>query len=482
MNNISSAKIEALLDEQRRDYPRANSETIWMKTLERLTQLDDIKHFIEYGFNPELPTSGQLINQDNQTKFGSNLYTLFVEKGRNPHTLRDSQTLIFSLRDVLKRDHGLAYFSLSDVGMGIHTNMPVSWSKLRAQHLLDWNQPCAKHDGLYVYPAELALLGGNVALAHRILEDGGMLQSPSLFPLLVENFLNDTTVNPVVSYRVWVHLQKFNAQMCNEVFEQIATEKNWSLEQRAEIRKGLDHQPVMVKQNKSKKSPVETAEPSLHVRQHREALVKNLLNGDVWRTFKEILLSNDTGNYDIVHCIYEKENCSVECLDDKNPLTPIVQDICSRQNIPGLRFFLSKGLKGDQVLNSITGNTVLHTWMSGRMYPSMIKSYVNGAQSILKATSNCSVVNNKGETALFNLLQNNSDFNLIAPIVEVMVKRGLDVRVRNHNNCTAADAVIGRQELATAEALLKNLGVFQDKSALLRAVEDLPIATTKRRM
>lgn len=482
MNNLSSAKIEALLDEQRRDYPRANSETIWMKTLERLTQLDDIKHFIEYGFNPELPSSSQLINQDNQTKFGSNLYTLFVEKGRNPHTLRDSQTLLFSLRDVLKRDHGLAYFSLSDVGMGIYTNMPVSWSKLRAQHLLDWNQPCAEHDGLYVYPAELALLTGNVALAHRILEDGGMLQSPSLLPTMVVKFLNDTTVNPIVSYRVWNHLQKFNAQMCNEVFEQIATEKNWSLEQREEIKKSLQHQPVMVKQHKSKKAPVETVPPNLYAQKHREALVHNLLNGDVWTTFKDIVLSHDTNNYDIVHCIYEKENCSLECLDDQNPLTPIVQDICSRQNVPGARFFLSKGLKGDQVLNPITGNTVLHTWMSGRMYPSMIKEYVNAAKSILKATSNCSVVNSKGETALFNLLENNSDFDLIAPIIEVMVQRGLDVRVRNHNNCTAADVAMGRRGLGTSEALLKNLAILQDKSALLRAVEDLPIVATKRRM
>lgn len=481
MNSISTAKIDALLDEQRRNDPHATSETIWERTFAKLSQLEDIEQFIEYGFNPELPSSSQLINQHKQTQLGSNLYTLFVEKGRNPHTLRDSQTLIFSLMDAVIMDHSVVRFSLSDVGMGIHTNMPIAWSKLRAQNLLDWNQPCAEGDGLYVYPAELALLHGNVSLAHRILEDGGLLHSDLIFPLVVAKFLTNAKPNPVVSYRVWAKLTQFNSDICNNVFEQISTEQNWSPEQQNTVKEQLETPPIMAKQRKTKKNEVVSPVRNRTAEKRRNALVENLLDGNKWEVLKDVLLAYDTDNYDIAHCIYDKEHCSLD-LDTTNPLTPIVRDICDRQHITALRFLLSKGLRGDQVVNSKTGDTVLHTWLSNRIYPSMMKEYLNATRAILKATSNCSVVNNKGETALFNLLQNNVDFNVISPIIEVAVKRGLDVRVRNHNNETVGEFSELKRGLITFGNLLKNLEIMQDKTALLSAVEDVSIAVAKRRM
>lgn len=483
MNTISTAVIEALLSEERQNNPQGTSEDIWSSTFFRLRRWEDVRDFIDYGFNPETPSSNQLINQDNQSHFGSKLYTVFVEKGRNPHTLRPSETLIFSLSDVLNTPISSCRFSLSDVGHGVFHNIPVSWAPLKAQNLLDWALPCAEKNGVFIYPAELALISGNVALAHRILSDGGSIQTQMIFPVVVQKFLQHNNSNAFVSNKVWNKLIEFNSSVCQEIFDNFASEKQWSREERAKQLSVLEQGPKEGAKPKVKNQPKQNFDAiAAKATSNRRKRFIEILRADPIDAMKEVLSYSNKDNYDIAHCVFDKENCSLNCLDDTNPLTEIVRTACTSGNSTSLRFLLSKGLKADQLVCSKTGNTALHLWMAGPMYLPLDKEFLAATRALLKSASNCSAINNDGETALFSLTRRHVSFSIISPIVELMVQRGLDVRVRNKNNQTAADVILLQRSYAVSE-LLKNLERGQDKDAILKAVNEVATATlNKRRM
>lgn len=481
MKHTSTALIEARLEHMSKRHPQEPSASIWSLVFFEMERLDEVKDYLAFGFNPETPSSSQLINQKMQSQFGSDLYVLFAQYGRNPHTLRDTKTLIFSLYKSLSQTDPNARFSLSDIGMGIHTNMPISWAKLRHMDLLDWNKPCAQYNTLTIYPAELALIESNVSLAHRILGDGGKIYTPEVFPAVVEGFLNNTQSNCIVRHKVWMKLLDFDPVVCARQLQVFAQQQNWSDDALVAFERELLAPAQMVK--KSKVKTIRPA-PSEHadVDKRRQIFVTTLLKVGQWVALKDVLSSENTGYFDIAECIYEKEECSLNALDADNPLTTIVQHICTNRNITGLRFFLNKGLRGDQVVNSVTGDTVLHLWFTGYMRETPTKDYMQIVNALLKSTQNVSVLNNNGETCLFSLVHSNYYTVNVQPIIENLVAKGLDLRIRNCKNQTASEFLLAKCGDTMLGSFLRNMEITQEKNVLLNAVKEVQGHANKRRM
>ena len=482
MEQTSTALIEARLEHMAKRYPNSPSKDIWLMVFSEMQRLEEVRDYLAFGFNPEAPSPSQLINQQMQSQFGSELYVLFARHGRNPHTLWNTQTLIHSLYKSLSDTDPHARFSLSDIGMGIHTNMPISWSKLRQMDLLDWNKPCAQYNTLTIYPAELALIEGNVSLAHRILEDGGKIHTPEVFALAVKGFLGNTQSNCIVRHKVWVKLLAFNSTECAQQLQEFSQRNNWSDEIRAAFEEKLLTPTQMVKKEKVKASYLSNSAQNSGVDKRRQYLVNLVLKVGQWVALKEVL-SSDTRHFDIAECIYEKEQCSLTVLNAQNPLTSIVQHICTTRNSAGLRFFLNKGLQGDQVVNTVTGDTVLHLWLTGGYYNQVVtKDFMQNLGAVLKSTKNVSVVNTKGETALFALVASNHYGANIQPIIEKMVAKGLDLRIRNDQGQTASEFLFAKSGDTMLVSFLRNMEITQDKNALLDAVKEVQGNANKRRM
>lgn len=482
MKQTSTALIEARLEYMTKRHPKEPSAHIWSMVFFEMERLDEVKAYLDFGFNPESPSSSQLINQNMQSQFGSDLYILFAQHGRNPHTLRDTKTLIFSLYKALSNTDPNARFSLSDIGMGIHTNMPISWSKLREMDLLDWNKPCAQYKTLTIYPAELALIEGNVSLAHRILGDGGKIHTSEVFPNVVQGFFRDVKSNCIVRHKVWMKLLAFNSTQCAQQLQFFAQQHNWSDDERLAFEGELLAPAQMVK--KAKQKTIRPAQPeNTDGDKRRQYFVNLLLKVGQWDALKDVLASGNPRYFDIAESIYEKEECSLNVLDADNPLTKIVQHICSTKNTAGLRFFLNKGLRGDQVVNRETGDTVLHLWLTGHIHL-LTKDYMQAANALLKSTKNVSVFNNNGETCLFSLVSSNyyASNTTVQPIIEIMVAKGLDVRVRNNKNQTASEFLFAKAGDTMLGSFLRNMEIAQDKNALLDAVQTVQGQSNKRRM
>lgn len=479
MEQISTALIEARLENMRKDHPQAESQQIWMMVFLQLQNLNEVKAYLDFGFNPESPSSSQLINQKMQSQFGSQLYGLFAEYGRNPHVLRQSNTLLYSLYDVLSYEDPNSRFSLSDVGMAIHQNTPIAWSKLRDKGLMTWDLPCGKYKNLEIHPAELALVEGNISLAHRILEDGGIIHNTEIFPSMVQKFLNNKNTNPVVKSRVWDKMLSFNSALCASGLEKFASQQKWSNETLEKFKSELSTQFM---QKKEKNARPLAIEKNSFTDNQRNSWVKDLLNGHTWSVFKAVLNSMDPQYLDIAECIYKEEKGSLDLLDSNNPLTSIVKHVVSNHNQFGVRFLLNKGLRGDQIIDHEKGDTILHTWLSGRLHSPPKKEYLKTFSLLLKATDNVCVVNNKGNTALFTLVAYNYDGTTVSPLIEAMMKSGLNVRIRNQKNQTASEFLFAERGSPMVAEFLRNLEMMQDKNALLEAVEGVDQQVNKRRM
>lgn len=474
MKQTSTALIEARLEYMAKRHPNLPSQNIWLMVFGEMERLDEVKDYLIFGFNPESPSSYQLINQNMQSQFGSDLYVMFAQHGRNPHTLRDTQTLIYSLYNILSKTDASARFSLSDIGMGIHTNMPISWAKLRQMGVLDWNKPCAQYKNLTLYPAELALIEANVSLAHRILEDGGEIQTTEVFASMVQGFLKNTQSNAVVRHRVWTRLLAFDPNVCAKELDAFAKHNNWSHETRMAFEAKLLTPTPMIKKEKVKASYLSSPTQTEDVDKRRQYLVNLLLKVGQWVALKEVFSSGNSRYFDIAECIYEKEQCSLAVLNAENPLTSIVQHICSTHNSAGLRFFLNKGLRGDQVVNPSTGDTVLHLWLTGcYLHNPPTKDFMQNLGTVLKFTDNVSVVNHKGESALFALVGSNHYGANAQPIIEKMVTKGLDLRIRNDKGQTASDFLFDKRSDTMLGSFLRNMETTQDKNALLKVVQDV---------
>lgn len=488
MKQTSTALIEARLEYMAKRHPKLPSENIWLMVFGEMERLDEVKDYLAFGFNPEAPSSLQLINQDMQSRFGSELYVLFAQHGRNPHTLRDTKTLIHSLYNDLSKTDPSARFSLSDIGVGVHANMPMSWTKLRRMGALDWNKPCAQYKNFTLYPAELALIESNVSLAHRILEDGGKIQNSEVFSAMVQGFLKNTQSNAVVRHRVWTRLLAFDPNRCAKELDTFAKHNSWSHETRFAFEAKLLTPTPMTKKEKVKASYPANSTQAASVDKRRQYLVELLLKVGQWVALKEVFSSANPRHFDIAECIYEKEQCSLSVLNAENPLTSIVQHICSNRNGAALGFFLNKGLRGDQVVNTATGDTVLHLWLRGcYLHQPPTKDFMQNLGVVLKATNNVSAVNHNGETALFALIDSNHYGANAQPIIEKMVAKGLDLRIRNNKGQTASDVLFAKRSDTILGGFLRNMETTQGKNALLNVVQEVQeketqVHSNKRRM
>lgn len=473
MEQMSTALIEARLEHMKKRHPNESSQNIWLMVFLEMERLDEVKDYLSFGFNAETPSSSQLINQNMQSQFGSDLYLLFAQHGRNPHMLRDTQTLIYSLYNFLSPTDPNARFSLSDIGMGIHMNMPISWSKLQNLGFLDWNTPCAQYKNLILYPAELALIEANVSLAYRIIDQGGKIQTSEVFSFIVQGFLQNSNSNSIVRHKVWSELLSFDPNVCAKELDIFSRQNNWSNDTRAAAEAELLAPPQMVKKQKSKTTQLSKSPENTVVDKRRQFFVNNLSTLGPWVTLKDVLSSGDICHFDIAERIYEKEKCSLNILDSHNPLTTLIERICSTKNSTGLRFFLNRGLRGDQVVKSATGDTVLHLLLTGQMHQPPTKDFMQTVRALLKATERVSVVNHKGETPLFPLVNTNYYAVHVQPIIEIMVDKGLDLRIRDHKGQTASEFLFAQYRDTILGTFLRNMEITQDKNVLLDVVKQI---------